>query len=247
MESIKELRRICQEPKGKEPWYITNVRRRASIYITKLFLKLGITANQTTFISIVIGVVGVILFAFGNYWYTLSAVFLLHISSILDCTDGEIARYRGPSPVGAFFDSLFHDIMYGLTFVGISFGVYQNYPNILVFALGFSASVFKMLHRLTSVKKGYYVKKLEDTPYKPKKESGEPVRSPLIKFLSSPVIKKPVFYVYSLNAFGQTLPLLLIAAIFDLMPILLLFYGIFIPLVWFVSLYTAYRDLRIYS
>ena len=245
VESIKELKRICREPGKKETWYVRNVRRRASIYITKLFLKLGITANQTTFISIVIGVISVVLFAFGNYWYTLSAVFLLHISSILDCTDGEIARYRGASPVGAFFDSLFHDIMYGLLFVGISFGVYQNYPNTLVFALGFSASVFKMLHRLTSVKKSYYVKKLEDTPYKPKKENKEPARSLLIKFLSSPLIKKPVFYVYSLNAFGQTLPLLLIAAIFDLMPILLLFYGIFMPLVWFVSLYTAYQTLRI--
>ena len=46
VESIKELRKICQpEPKGREFLYIRYMRK-VSIYFTKLFLILRISANQ---------------------------------------------------------------------------------------------------------------------------------------------------------------------------------------------------------
>jgi len=67
-ESIKELRKICQESRyeneGGMPWFERIFFRRISIYFTKLLLKMGISANQATLISFFIGIIGGSFFCF---------------------------------------------------------------------------------------------------------------------------------------------------------------------------------------
>ncbi|MBA7662257.1 hypothetical protein ES703_70285 [subsurface metagenome] len=56
---------------------------------------------------------------------------------LLDYVDGSVARYRGTSsPEGTFLDKLSDDIPQILLFIFLSFGMYQNLPHMLVFAIG---------------------------------------------------------------------------------------------------------------
>ena len=53
VESIKELKKICDKGE-REHWYLRLIMRPISMYFTKLFLKLHVSANQVTFLPSVI-------------------------------------------------------------------------------------------------------------------------------------------------------------------------------------------------
>lgn len=144
--TIKELRRICQKkyeefkrgyPIWEYPW------RMISIYFTKVFLLLGFTANQVSLISTIIGVLATVFLAIGPRWYAIIGALLLHLWEILDCTDGEIARYRGSSGViGDYVDRLSNTVVEPLIFVALTIRVYYQVSNdFMILLFGFLASV----------------------------------------------------------------------------------------------------------
>ena len=141
VESIKELKKICQ--KENDNWYGRYFVRKISIYITKLLLKTEVTPNQISGLSILIGIIAGIFFVFGNYWYTLVGALLLLLSNIVDCVDGEIARYRkSVSVAGKYIESLNDYIVHPFIFVCISFGLYNIFHNVFIFVLGFLIVLF---------------------------------------------------------------------------------------------------------
>ena len=137
VESIKELREICQNV-GEFPW----PERKVSIYITRAFLATPITANQVTIIDLALGVCGnLLLFLEGNLYPLVGAV-LLELFAIFDCVDGEIARYRkSSSAYSEFFQDLAHPLIHPMTFVGLAYGVYTTFGQPTVFLLCFSSIV----------------------------------------------------------------------------------------------------------
>ena len=141
VESIKELKKICQ--KKNDNWYGRYFVRKISIYITKLLLKTDVTPNQISGLSILIGIIAGIFFVFGNYWYTLVGASVLLLSNIVDCVDGEIARYRKSASVaGKYIESLNDYIVHPFIFVCITFGLYNIFHNVFIFVLGFSIVLF---------------------------------------------------------------------------------------------------------
>lgn len=98
---LDELAAICGgegtrgegEPRDLRRLYARLVRR-LSIRITRVLLPTGISANQTTVIGIVIGLVGAALLAIDEYWAQILAIALLQLSFVLDFCDGEIARFE---------------------------------------------------------------------------------------------------------------------------------------------------------
>lgn len=68
--------------------------RRLSIQITRLLLKTGISADQTTILGIVIGLVGAALLAWDRTDAQLVGLLLLQLSFVIDFCDGEIARFE---------------------------------------------------------------------------------------------------------------------------------------------------------
>lgn len=136
--SIEELRRICQ----KEDVLLSNrLARKVSIYFTKLLLYTNITANQVTFLATVIAIFAGICFIMGHYWYVLAA-FLVVLSGVFDCVDGEIARYRGTSSItGEYADSIRYYFQNPYYFACISFGIYNLYRDVTVFVFGFLAII----------------------------------------------------------------------------------------------------------
>jgi len=148
VESLKELRKICEGPDPLNKKYPLVYWRRISIYFTKLLLYTSITANQVTILGALIGVIGGTMLAFGN-WYTFTGALLLHLNLIFDLVDGEVARYRkGESLTGIYLELLCHHIVNPLVLVGISFNVYTVFHDPTVFIFGFSAIFSRMLMSL---------------------------------------------------------------------------------------------------
>lgn len=146
-ESIDELRRICLEGKyggsHRQPWASKHINRRISVHFTRLFLALGVSANQATALSLVAAIAagGFLTRATPTHWF--AGLFLLHLSVILDAVDGEIARYRKTaSPSGAYLDWLTRTCFTPpYVLACMSFGIYHELHSIAVLAVGFLAVI----------------------------------------------------------------------------------------------------------
>lgn len=62
---------------------------------------LGVTANQLTFAGLALGLAGAVAIAFGHIGWGLG---LILANRLLDGLDGAVARVRGPSDLGGYFD-----------------------------------------------------------------------------------------------------------------------------------------------
>lgn len=155
IESIEELKKICQKERGAQEknlqkvprdsiWLYPHFYRKISIYFTKVFLMAHITANQVTLLEAALIVIGGLLLASGIYWYSLVGVLLLQLEMILDAVDGEIARYQqfkgkrtnASKFAGELLERNVHSI-FPLIFVCISYGVYSNLQDVRVFIFSF--------------------------------------------------------------------------------------------------------------
>jgi len=150
VESIKELRIICQKSRENEfyykGWVERNLYRRVSIYFTKLFLKLGISANQTTIMGFLTVVIAGVLFILGKPWYWIIGALLIYLFDVLDRVDGEIARYhKSASTRGEYLDGVVYFLGWPFVLACMSFGLYNSLQHISVFILGFLALVSFLL------------------------------------------------------------------------------------------------------
>lgn len=133
---VKELKKICRK-KVETVWYAKYVVRPFSIYITKILLYTSITANQVSFIGMIFGICGAFAIGYGTIQSGFVGVMLLQFSYLLDCIDGEIARYYKRSSVnGIFIDFLGHRIVIPLIFLGAAFMIYMNSQNLYMLIIG---------------------------------------------------------------------------------------------------------------
>ena len=145
-ESIAELRRICQYSRsnnyGKRPWPERNLTRPISIYLTKLFLVMGISANQASLIGLIIAVIGGAFLTFPSPAYWLIGIVLLLLCEVIGMVDGEIARYtKSASPTGAYWNSIPEQFVSLYTPICMSFGLYSVFHSIYPFIFGFVAVI----------------------------------------------------------------------------------------------------------
>lgn len=116
-ETIKEMRQVCQQrrpnSRGKMVWaghwFNRFFSRYISIYITWLFSKLGISANATTFLMIPTALIGVALCVSHVLWLNIFGCSLVIMAEVLDCVDGELARWTKKSSIrGLYLDLVSH-------------------------------------------------------------------------------------------------------------------------------------------
>lgn len=125
--TIAQIREIGQPTdirgrQSSEHWLNEVYLRKLSPYQTRLLLKTGISANGVTFMMIAAGFsAGLALLIPGLSGGLLSA-FFGQLQMLLDCSDGEVARWRQTSsPAGVFLDKLGHYIAEG--FIPIALGI----------------------------------------------------------------------------------------------------------------------------
>ena len=104
-ETAKELKKLKLRlaNRSNDGFYSVLILRRLSKPITALSIRFGISPNTITFISLLIGFYSAYLFTQESY--ILGALFF-QLSLIVDCSDGEVARYtRKFSNFGRWFDA----------------------------------------------------------------------------------------------------------------------------------------------
>lgn len=145
VESIKKLREICKRPEKlyeADSLYI-KLLRNISIYFTKFFLTLNVKANQVTMLMIITGLIGVFFLALHKLLFILIGTLIINFSFLLDCVDGEIARYRKEHDmVGSHLDQIYHHLMPRFMYFGIALSVFFATNKIIVIIFGFLAAIF---------------------------------------------------------------------------------------------------------
>lgn len=128
--SMAELRAVAQPPtvlgrRNSEHWAGALYLRKGSIYITRVLLPTGITANAVTWWIAIIGIGAAAMLVLPGWWPFLAAAALIQFSIMIDCTDGEIARWRGQSSAaGVYIDRVCHYLVEAALPVG--FGLHLD-------------------------------------------------------------------------------------------------------------------------
>lgn len=112
--SIAELRAATQPPQifernSGEHWAGRLYIRRLSPYATRLFLRLGLSPDAVTWLFVVTGLGAAALLCLDGVLPVVGAVLLIQLQILLDCSDGEVARWLGrSSPRGIYLDRIGH-------------------------------------------------------------------------------------------------------------------------------------------
>jgi len=146
VESIEELRIICQKRDERYDHFVENLYRKLSIYFTKVFLYTTLSANQITILDILVGIIGCLMIAKRNY---VTSLFVFFMWEILDRVDGEVAHYRKQSSLsGEYLDRSNHLIIEPLLFISFTFSLQLEVNAIYLFIFGFLASTSYNLIKL---------------------------------------------------------------------------------------------------
>ena len=144
MESIKNLRKICQN-KGYKEHITLRFYRIFSIYITRVFLILKPRPEFVVVLGFLSGIMGG--YSYLSSSFLLGSVFFI-VFLILDCVDGEIARYRKlTSDFGAWLDSTSGHLLYPYFFLTLGLGIYFQTKTLHFIILGIMAAIAKLIER----------------------------------------------------------------------------------------------------
>jgi phosphatidylglycerophosphate synthase len=112
--SLEALRGVAQPASifarnSGEHWAGRLDVRRYSIRLTRLLVPTRVTPNQLTWLMLVVGLAAAAVLTLPGIWPAAAAVLLIQVQILLDCTDGELARWRQQfSPKGVYLDRLGH-------------------------------------------------------------------------------------------------------------------------------------------
>jgi hypothetical protein len=128
--------RLKMANRDNDGFFSVFLLRRVSKLLTWAAVKIGATPNQVTIASFAIGLYAAFLFAQGDTWSLIVGAILLQVSIIVDCVDGELARYtRKFSELGAWLDAITDRAKEYAVFLGLAYGAFvQNGQNLWVLA-----------------------------------------------------------------------------------------------------------------
>ena len=123
--------------RANDGFYSVFFLRKISKLFTWLAVRLKMTPNQVTLISFAVGLVSAYEFSKGNFWGIFAGAVLLQLSIIIDCVDGELARYtRQFSQLGAWLDAITDRIKEYLVFFALAYGAAKNGQDLWIPAMG---------------------------------------------------------------------------------------------------------------
>ena len=102
---------------AKDSPYPGYVLRKISPYFAKFFIEHNISANQTSFLSILFGIIANVTFVFGSYYSILLGCFFYQFWNIFDLVDGEIARVANVKTVGGKYLETINDAITESAFI----------------------------------------------------------------------------------------------------------------------------------
>lgn len=106
-------------------WFGSHVTRKLSPYVTRVFLRLGISANQASLLRLAVALAVAPIFLNPEPGWWMAACLAAYAGIVLDCVDGELARLRGvASPEGTYADEVTGMASGSALLSGITVGLY---------------------------------------------------------------------------------------------------------------------------
>ena len=130
--TLDQLREVCQPPevrarRNAEHWTAELYLRHISIYLTAALVRTRISANGVTGLMILAGWLMSFALLIPGVWGPLLAVVLSQVQLYFDCSDGEVARWRGTqSPRGIFIDMVGHHTTEALIPIALGYRVFRE-------------------------------------------------------------------------------------------------------------------------
>ena len=131
--TIREIRFKCKFSEEKERFtknmlWAYYVLKRPSYYLVWVCLRLGISANQISYLSLISGTIGCMFLASGTYEVMIIGALLVNFYPFLDAADGNMARCTNTcSKYGAFLDNVVDSTMSVLLFTCAGIGAFNFY------------------------------------------------------------------------------------------------------------------------
>jgi hypothetical protein len=122
--ALNEARlRLRMANRSNDGFFSVFFLRKFSKILTWVAVKIKATPNQVTLLSFAIGLYSAFCFSRGTFTSILLGAILLQVSIIVDCVDGELARYtRQFSKLGAWLDAVTDRVKEYMVFMGLAYG-----------------------------------------------------------------------------------------------------------------------------
>ncbi|MGP3689441.1 DUF5941 domain-containing protein [Streptomyces sp. IBSNAI002] len=132
-----EAVRLRTAVKSRDGFFTTFFISPYSRHIARWCARRGLTPNQVTTASLVTALIAAGCAATGERWGYVAAGVLLLFSFVLDCTDGQLARYSLQySTMGAWLDATFDRAKEYAFYAGLALGAARHGDDVWALALG---------------------------------------------------------------------------------------------------------------
>ncbi|MEU9146506.1 DUF5941 domain-containing protein [Streptomyces sp. NPDC048349] len=132
-----EAVRLRTAVKSRDGFFTTFFISPYSRHIARWCARRGLTPNQVTTASLVTALIAAGCAATGERWGYVGAGALLLLSFVLDCTDGQLARYSLQySTMGAWLDATFDRAKEYAFYAGLALGAARHGDDVWALALG---------------------------------------------------------------------------------------------------------------
>jgi phosphatidylglycerophosphate synthase len=132
--------RLASSVKAQDGFFTTYFVSPYSPYLVRWAARRGMTPNQVTVASLLLGIVAALAFATGSRAGLVAGAALLLVAFVTDCVDGQLARYRHQySTLGSWLDSTFDRGKEFLAYAGLAIGGVRAGDDVSLWALATAA------------------------------------------------------------------------------------------------------------
>ena len=110
----------------KDSFLVKHFYRPISFFTASFATKIGLGANDISFLSALVAIFGSLMYAWGIKWLNIVGAILINVWMIFDCTDGNIARSVKKEPLGEFADASSSYILINLLFSFLGIAAYRS-------------------------------------------------------------------------------------------------------------------------
>jgi len=143
----QKLTRLWETKNKDDEWWSSFVTSPMAIAVNYFVVDVKfLTPNLVTLLSFMVAIVSVAFIITGGTANFIIAAVLIHLSHVLDCMDGQMARYRKTTTLsGSYFDRLTDQIQVIIWFGAVGYAAYAQSEDALPLYLVFVGVAFYAL------------------------------------------------------------------------------------------------------
>lgn len=225
-----------------KPDSVFPIARQIGYYLSLVLIRLPVSANQVTFVSMLVGLTGCWFFTYGEVTWNIYGALLLVASYALDYCDGVIARLKNQSsPFGAAFDDFVDWLVDTAIFAGLGYGAWLADGNIWWLWLGLIAAAGSTIDYIIDwirINPFVQARKATEKAAAQELEGGEATEE---EPAGEKTFGQKLFYIFHTLSRAEFCTIILILSAFDVVWVLLPFGAIGAQAFWLGDLFRKHK------